>query len=209
MATIRIGVSGWRYSPWRGVFYPPGLTQHRELAYAAQIFPSIEINGSFYSLQRPEYFAQWYDDTPSDFVFAVKGPRFITHMKKLLDCEDQLDQFIALARPLGDRLGPLLYQLPPSLHKDLPRLETFLTRLPPELEQVVEFRHKSWYDEDVLALLDRFGIEDSALRAVAEIMKMARRTKGVRIEHRRVIVLQSSRRRRFAADTLSVTSRTR
>src|SRR4051794_15613034 len=91
---VRIGISGWRYEPWRGVFYPPKLPHRRELAFASRMLPTIEINGSFYSLQRPEFYADWHDATPDDFVFAVKGPKFITHMKKLRDVETPLANFL-------------------------------------------------------------------------------------------------------------------
>ena len=96
MATIRVGISGWRYTPWRGQFYPTDLPQRLELWYASRVLRTIEINGSFYSLQRPEYYAQWYEETPEDFVFAVKGPRFITHMKRLRDIEAPLANFFRL-----------------------------------------------------------------------------------------------------------------
>ena len=128
---IRIGISGWRYKGWRGVFYPKGWPQRRELEYAASMFPSVEINGTFYSLQRSESFAAWAAATPDDFVFAIKGPRFITHMKKLNDCETPLANFFAsgLFR-LGHKLGPILWQLPPNLGFDAKRLETFFKLLP-------------------------------------------------------------------------------
>ena len=93
--SIRIGISGWKYKPWRGVFYPPKLAHKRELAYASSIFPSIEINGTFYSLQRPESFERWADETPDDFVFAVKGSRYITHMKRLRNVKVPLANFLA------------------------------------------------------------------------------------------------------------------
>src|SRR5947209_6325149 len=110
---IRIGISGWRYKGWRGVFYPKGLQQRRELEFAAENFRSVEINGTFYSLQRPESFEAWAANTPDDFVFAVKGPRFITHMKKLNDCETPLANFFASGIfRLGRKLGPILWQLP-------------------------------------------------------------------------------------------------
>jgi uncharacterized protein YecE (DUF72 family) len=125
---IRIGISWWRYKGWRGVFYPKGLPQRRELEYAASMFPSVEINRTFYSLQRPESFAAWAAATPEDFVFAVKGPRFITHMKKLNDCETPLANFFASGIfRLGRMLGPILWQLPPNLGFDAKRLETFLS----------------------------------------------------------------------------------
>jgi uncharacterized protein YecE (DUF72 family) len=129
--TLRIGISGWRYEPWRGVFYPPTLAQRQELAYASRRLSTIEINGSFYSLQRPEYYAQWRDETPAGFVFAVKGGRFITHMLKLRNVETALANFFASGiANLGDKLGPFLWQLPPVLAFDAERLRAFLELLP-------------------------------------------------------------------------------
>jgi uncharacterized protein YecE (DUF72 family) len=131
MAAVRIGISGWRYPPWRGVFYPRELPQARELAYAAQHFPTIEINGSFYSLQRPDYYARWYAHTPQGFVFAVKGGRFITHMKKLRDVDLALANFFASGvLALREKLGPILWQFPESMPHALDRFEAFLQRLP-------------------------------------------------------------------------------
>ena len=129
--TVRVGISGWRYAPWRGVFYPPGLPQARELAYASGRMRTVEINGSFYSLQRPSSFRAWYDETPEGFVFAVKGGRFISHNKKLRDCEGPLANFFASGvLALEDKLGPILWQLPPQLSFDASRIEDFLTILP-------------------------------------------------------------------------------
>jgi uncharacterized protein YecE (DUF72 family) len=131
LGKVHIGISGWRYPPWRGRFYPEGLPQRRELEYASRVFPTIEINGSFYSLQRPEYYAQWCAETPDDFVFAVKGPRFVTHMLKLRNAETATANFFAsgLAN-LGEKLGPILWQLPPMLGFDAGRLEAFFALLP-------------------------------------------------------------------------------
>ncbi|MBV6776145.1 DUF72 domain-containing protein [Xanthomonas axonopodis pv. cassiae] len=132
---IRIGISGWRYARWRGTFYPAGLAQRRELEYAAGCFPSVEINGSFYSLQRPDSFQRWHDETPEDFVFSVKGPRFITHMKRLRDCEQALANFFASGiLRLGVKLGPVLWQLPPTLRFDAELLDAFLGSLPRDSE---------------------------------------------------------------------------
>ncbi|MBO9791562.1 DUF72 domain-containing protein [Xanthomonas perforans] len=132
---IRIGISGWRYARWRGTFYPAGLAQRRELEYAAGCFPSVEINGSFYSLQRPDSFQRWHDETPEDFVFSVKGPRFITHMKRLRDCEQALANFFASGiLRLGAKLGPVLWQLPPTLRFDAELLDAFLGSLPRDSE---------------------------------------------------------------------------
>ncbi len=127
---VRIGISGWRYEPWRGVFYPNDLPQRDELAYASRRFPTIEINGSFYSLQRPEYYASWHDETPPDFVFSVKGPRFVTHMLKLRNAELALANFFASGvANLRDKLGPFLWQLPPMFGFDADRLERFFEPL--------------------------------------------------------------------------------
>jgi len=130
-AAIRIGVSGWRYPPWRGVFYPKGLQQRRELEFASRVFPSIELNGSFYSLQRPENYASWYDETPSGFVFSVKAPRFITHIKRLRDIGAPLANFFASGvANLREKLGPILWQLPPTMRYDREVFEGFLASLP-------------------------------------------------------------------------------
>jgi uncharacterized protein YecE (DUF72 family) len=127
----RVGISGWTYPPWRGVFYPPKLPHRAELEFAAGRLSTIEINGSFYSLQRPQSYAGWYAQTPADFVFAVKGGRFITHMKKLRDVEVPLANFFASGvLALREKLGPVLWQLPPSLGFDPERLAAFFHRLP-------------------------------------------------------------------------------
>jgi uncharacterized protein YecE (DUF72 family) len=131
VSDIRTGISGWRYPPWRGVFYPPGLPQRRELEYASRRLRTIEINGSFYSLQRPESYARWAAETPDDFLFAVKGPRFVTHMKKLAGVEAPLANFFASGvLALGAKLGPVLWQLPPTLGYDAERLSRFFAQLP-------------------------------------------------------------------------------
>jgi len=133
---VRIGISGWRYSPWRGKFYPADLRQKEELAFAARQFSSIEINGTFYSLQAPSSFAAWRAATPDDFVFSIKGPRFITHMKKLNDIETPLANFFASGvLALGTKLGPILWQLPPMFRFDTEKLESFFQRLPRDTHQ--------------------------------------------------------------------------
>src|SRR5579872_1698711 len=131
---IRIGLSGWLYPGWRGVFYPKGLRRRDELAFAAARFDTIELNGTFYSLKRPENFVQWRDGTPDDFVFAVKGGRFITHMKRLRDVETALANFFASGvLALGAKLGPILWQLPASLHFEEARIARFLELLPGDM----------------------------------------------------------------------------
>jgi uncharacterized protein YecE (DUF72 family) len=131
MAGVRIGISGWRYAGWRGDFYPKGLRQADELGYAAERMDTVEINGSFYSLQRPSSYAAWRAQTPDDFVFAVKGGRFITHMKRLADVEAPLANFFASGvLALGPKLGPVLWQLPERLAFEPDRLEKFFALLP-------------------------------------------------------------------------------
>ncbi|HJT80133.1 MAG TPA: DUF72 domain-containing protein [Chthoniobacterales bacterium] len=128
---LRIGISGWRYAGWRGKFYPEDLAQRRELEFASRQFNSIEINGSFYSLQRPSSYQRWYSETPADFLFSVKGPRFITHMKKLRDVKAPLANFFASGvLALREKLGPILWQLPPNLGWDEKRLREFFNLLP-------------------------------------------------------------------------------
>ena len=131
MAKIRIGISGWRYGPWRGVFYPPGLPHRRELEHASRTLPTIEINGSFYSLQRPESYRQWYADTPARFIFSLKGGRYITHMKRLRDIEAPLANYFASGvLALREKLGPVLWQFPPQFRFNPPVFEHFLQLLP-------------------------------------------------------------------------------
>ena len=128
---VLIGVSGWRYTPWRGHFYPPGLAQRRELEHASRVFPSLELNGSFYSLQHPSSYAMWAEQTPPGFVFAIKGSRYITHMLKLRNIEVALANFFASGLfELGDKLGPILWQFPPMLRYHPEVFEAFFEMLP-------------------------------------------------------------------------------
>jgi uncharacterized protein YecE (DUF72 family) len=133
---VRVGISGWTYAPWRGTFYPKGLRQRDELAYVAERMSSVEINGSFYALQRPKSYRSWREQTPDDFCFAVKGGRFITHMKRLADVETPLANFFASGvLALGPTLGPVLWQLPPTFQFDAERLSAFFDLLPRTTEQ--------------------------------------------------------------------------
>ena len=142
-AGLRIGISGWRYPGWRGKFYPKGLPHRRELEYASDAFNSVEINGSFYSLQRPSSYQRWYAETPDDFLFAVKGGRFITHMKKLRDVGTPLANFFASGvLALREKLGPILWQLPPNLGYDKERLEVFFNLLPRSTREASELAKK-------------------------------------------------------------------
>jgi uncharacterized protein YecE (DUF72 family) len=177
--TVRIGISGWTYRRWRGVFYPEKLPQKRELAYAASIFPSIEINGTFYGLQRPEPFGRWRDETPDGFVFAVKGSRYITHMLKLKNAETPLANFFAsgLLR-LGPKLGPILWQFPPRMKFDPERFRAFLELLPKTTAEaaVLARRHdkrlngRDWLTCDVdQPLRHALEIRDDSFRDAAFI----------------------------------------
>ncbi|MGO4127262.1 DUF72 domain-containing protein [Inquilinus sp. YAF38] len=155
---VRIGISGWTYRPWRGVFYPKGLPQKRELAFAAESFPTVEINGTFYGTQRPESYARWAEETPEDFVFAVKGPRYISHLRRLREVEAPLANFLASGPlRLGPKLGPILWQFPPSFRFDPERIEAFLKLLPKDTEAAAEIsrRHDERYAGRVWTRTDR------------------------------------------------------
>ena len=153
-----MGISGWTYKPWRGVFYPEGLAHRRELEYASRKMDSIEINGSFYSLQRPTSYAKWHDETPPGFVFAVKGSRFITHMLKLRNVETALPNFFASGvLRLREKLGPILWQFPERMPAELDRFTRFLEALPKTSDQAAEIatRHdhrldgRAWIEAEV------------------------------------------------------------
>lgn len=157
MATIRIGISGWRYVPWRGTFYPPELPQRAELAYASRRFPTIEINGSFYSLQRPESYAQWYEETPDGFLFSLKGGRYITHMLRLRGIEEALANFFASGVfNLREKLGPVLWQFPPNFRYDHERMQHFLRLLPRDTEaaRALARRRAAWMKGRVRLAID-------------------------------------------------------
>jgi uncharacterized protein YecE (DUF72 family) len=161
MAEVRIGVSGWSYPHWRGAFYPEGLRVKDQLAYCAARFPTLEINGSFYRLPTEKAVAGWRDagDAGSEgFVFAWKASRYITHYRRLKDVEESLQLVFGRMAGLGDRMGPALFQLPPQMKADRERLADFLPRLPKGRRVAIEFRHPSWYDEAVFALLRDHGV---------------------------------------------------
>jgi uncharacterized protein YecE (DUF72 family) len=141
---LRIGISGWGYPGWRGKFYPKGLPQRRELEYASGVLNSVEINGSFYSLQLPSSYQRWHSQTPDDFVFAVKGARFITHMKKLHDVETPLANFFASGvLALRQKLGPILWQLPSNLGWNKERLKEFFELLPRNTRSAAKLAKKA------------------------------------------------------------------
>ena len=165
---IRIGISGWRYAGWRGVFYPKGLPQRRELEFAARNFDTVEINGTFYGLQRPESFTDWVQQSPEGFVFSVKGSRFITHMLKLRETRVPLANFFGSGvLRLGAKFGPLLWQFPPQMRLDRERFETFFKLLPRSHREAATLmrRHADRLREDL-----RFQVKkDAPLRHCVEI----------------------------------------
>ena len=158
VGTVRIGCSGWIYRHWRGLFYPEKMAQRLWYAHYAETFSTVELNTSFYHLPKADTFTKWRDQAPPGFRYAVKAPRFITHMKKLMDCAEPVEEFLKRARNLGETIGPILYQLPPRWGLNLERLEAFASLLPRDLNHVFEFREKSWISEDVLAWLDARGL---------------------------------------------------
>jgi uncharacterized protein YecE (DUF72 family) len=154
---ILAGTSGYDYDPWRGKFYPPGLPRAERLTFYASRFPALEINASFYRKPSVESVRRWAAQVPETFRFALKAWQRITHQKRLRDCGEPQRLFAQTARALGGKLGPILYQLPPNLQKDLPLLRDFLAALPPDLRAAFEFRHDSWQDEEVQAELRAAG----------------------------------------------------
>ncbi|HIE16991.1 MAG TPA: DUF72 domain-containing protein [Dehalococcoidia bacterium] len=158
MVEYYIGTSGWHYEHWRGLFYPEGLAKANWLDFYAQHFSTVELNNSFYHLPSEKAFVNWRESSSQSFVFAVKVSRFITHIKRLKDAEEPLENFLGRAGFLQHKLGPLLYQLPPNMKRDDKRLEAFLSILPAQYCHVFEFRHESWLDDSVFQMLERYNV---------------------------------------------------
>ena len=154
---IHVGTSGWHYQHWKGPFYPRNLPSGRMLDYYAQRFRAAEINNTFYQLPEEETFRQWREAVPEGFLFAVKASRYITHMKKLKDPQKPLATFLERASVLGDRLGPVLFQLPPRWRCNIERLRSFLKALPGGYRYAFEFRDESWFNAGVYRALTDFG----------------------------------------------------
>jgi uncharacterized protein YecE (DUF72 family) len=150
---IHIGTSGWHYDHWKGPFYPQGTSAEKMLAFYADRFAAVEINNSFYQLPEEKTLKQWRDTVPEGFVFAVKASRFITHMKKLRDPEEPVSIFTERMKVLGDKLGPILFQLPPRWRLNIGRLRSFFAALPGDHRYAFEFRDPSWFDSNVSRLL--------------------------------------------------------
>lgn len=164
MGAIRVGVGGWTFEPWRGIFYPAGLPQKRELGYASRQLTSIEVNGTFYGLQKPESFARWREESPDGFVFALKGPRFATNRRVLAEAGPSIERFLNSGLlELKEKLGPINWQMASSKQFDATDFEAFLKLLPPALDghtlrHVVEVRHPSFLHADFIALVRAYGV---------------------------------------------------
>ncbi|MDB6121436.1 MAG: hypothetical protein JWQ71_429 [Pedosphaera sp.] len=153
MKPVYIGTSGWSYKDWGKAFYPKEVPKSRQFEYYATQFPTVEINNTFYRLPTPKSVEDWRDKAPEDFLYAIKGSRFITHMKKLANLGDGIDNFFSRIKPLKKQIGVILWQLPPMLKKDAGRLNDFLRELPKGYRYAVEFRHVSWLDDEVFTIL--------------------------------------------------------
>ena len=155
---IRIGTSGWHYGHWEGLYYPEKLPKSKWFGHYAKDFDTVEINNTFYQLPKQQTFENWHKQAPKNFLYTVKANRFITHIKRLKDAEETLPRFFERAELLKENLGPALYQLPPSFHKDLDRLQYFLQLLPKGRQAIFEFRHESWFSQDTYDLLNKYGV---------------------------------------------------
>jgi len=155
---IRIGTSGWHYEHWKGLFYPDKLPKTRWFEHYAQHLDTVEINNTFYRLPKVSFMEKWRDQAPKDFIYTVKASRYLTHLKRLKDPAEPLKTFFKPVNALKETLGPVLYQLPPNMHKNIERLSNFLKLLPKNKVAVMEFRHESWYCDDVYELLDKHNV---------------------------------------------------
>ncbi len=151
--TIHLGTLGWSYPGWVSLFYPEDLSSKDWLSFYSQNFSTVEINMTFYRFPKPDTLRSWLEKTPPDFTFTLKANRQITHLKKIKNVQHEVRYFYILANSLKEKLGCILFQLPPSIHFDLPLLEDFLSLLSPDYKNVIEFRHESWYQQAVYDLL--------------------------------------------------------
>jgi uncharacterized protein YecE (DUF72 family) len=172
MGRVYIGTSGWSYKSWDKAFYPQEEPKSRQFEFYATQFPTVEINNTFYRLPTTKMVEGWRDKAPPGFVFAVKGSRFITHMKKLANLDSAVGKFFERIEPLEKKTGVILWQLPPILRKDPPRLDAFLSLLPKNYKYAVEFRHPSWLDDETFALLRRHRAAHVSLSSQAMPMNL-------------------------------------
>ena len=178
--TLYLGTSGWQYKHWRETFYPKTVPQKTWLEFYAERFQTVELNNSFYRLPPPQNFEAWRERTPDDFVIAVKASRYLTHIKRLKEPQQPVQVFLENAKPLKEKFGPVLVQLPPNLKIDLPSLDETLsefTRIRPDVRVAVEFRHASWWTDETRALLERHGaalcMADRNSRPISPIWRTA------------------------------------
>lgn len=155
---IRVGTSGWHYNHWTGLFYPDKLPKSKWFEHYAKNFDTVEINNTFYQQPKETSLKRWYEQAPEHFIYTVKANRYITHIKRLKDASEAIERFFERVNILEEKLGPVLYQLPPNLHKDLDLLGTFIELLPKDVPAVFEFRHKSWFSQDTFSLLSQSGV---------------------------------------------------
>jgi uncharacterized protein YecE (DUF72 family) len=173
MTQVYIGTSGWIYKGWEKTFYPEDISGKEHLAFYAMHFPTVEINATFYRLPTLKMVKGWHDRAPNGFLFAVKGSRYITHIRKLTNLGRGVTKYVRRIQPLKEHLGPILWQLPPSLGKDTARLDRFLRRLPKTMQHAVEFRHLSWYeDEEALDVLRKSNVAHVSLSSKAMPMNL-------------------------------------
>ena len=153
MINLYVGTSGYSYKEWKGSFYPEKIPAKEMLRYYSERLSTVEINATFYRMPQPSMLENWKEQVPGTFRFSLKAPQRITHFKRLKETEEETKYFLETSSVLGDQLGVVLFQLPPNMKKDLPRLEAFLQQLPPATRAAFEFRHPTWFDDDVLELL--------------------------------------------------------
>ncbi len=169
---VYIGTSGWSYKSWEKTFYPPDVSVSRHFAFYVTQFPTVEINLTFYRLPAPKMVEGWRDKAPEGFVYAVKGSRFITHMKKLANLNGAVDKFFDRIEAMKERVGIVLWQLPPILRKHPGRLDHFLAQLPRIYSYAVEFRHPSWLDDEIFGLLRRHGVAHVSVSSLGMPMNL-------------------------------------
>ncbi len=153
---LYVGTSGYSYKPWKGSFYPKNLPDSQMLRFYGEHFRSVEINSTFYAMPKASVFEAWMEAVPDDFKFVIKSPKQITHVKRLKDTADLVSQMLEASGVLAERLGPLLFQLPPNAKKDVSRLQAFLALLPAQHRAALEFRHPSWFDDEVFGVLREY-----------------------------------------------------
>lgn len=167
--TYHIGCSGFYYNDWKGLFYPEDLPKKKWLEYYAETFDTVEINNSFYRMPKEKTVQGWYDRVPENFSFTLKGSRYITHIKKLKDVGESVAYFYHLADILAEKLGSVLWQLPPAFRKNTERLEEFCRLLQPQYKNVLEFRHQSWFDEEVYDIMRKYQVAYCVISAPGDL----------------------------------------